>query len=146
MIQPLRAWHRRAAIALAGALPVIFVAGVLARKAPAPGNATITWDANAPAQIRWRAAVPVRLGTRLATARRSDDGTWLEVQARDLLEPDVLVYWSAAAPNGNALPAKSRLLGSIAARTLQLPGGGYAVMYSLARQNVIGSIRLGDLP
>jgi len=146
MIQPLRTWHRRAAFTLAGLLPVVFISGLLARKAPAPGNTTVTWGRNGGGQTHWRAAAPVRVGKAQVSVRRSDDGAWLEFRSSELLEPDVLVYWSATVPGGNALPGDSRLLGAIAAHRMQVPAEGYAVLYSLAHQNVIGVIPLSELP
>jgi hypothetical protein len=146
MIQPLRTWHRRAAFTLAGLLPVVFVAGLLARKAPAPRNTTVAWERNMGGQTQWRSAAPVRVGKAQVSVRRSDDGTWLEIRPSELLQPDVLVYWSATAPGGNALPGDSRLLGAIAARRMKVPAEGYAILYSLAHQNVIGVIRLRELP
>ena len=45
MTQPLRRLHRRVVIALAIVLPAAFVAGLAARKPPAPPNPGIHWQA-----------------------------------------------------------------------------------------------------
>jgi len=45
MTQPLRKLHRRVMIALAVLLPAAFVAGLAARKPPAPANGGIHWKA-----------------------------------------------------------------------------------------------------
>lgn len=145
MIRPLRDWHRRIVFALAGVLPLTFVAGLLARKAPAARNSSVVWTAGS--AIRWKSAAPIRLGTADVRARRSEDGKWLEfLGGGELLEPDVLVYSSASALAGNTLPPDARLLGSFAARRMRTDAAGHVVIYSLAHQNIIGGLRLGDLP
>jgi hypothetical protein len=155
MIQPLRTGHRRAMFALAAALPVLFVAGLVARKSPAPANQAVRWEGGAGAQVQWRQATPFRLGSTEATIRESADGTWLEIQpGADPLTPDLLVYWSATAPSRDALPPDSHLLGTLAGRRaqrMQLPGSaqqthGYVMVYSLAHQSLAGSVRLRGLP
>ena len=45
MTQPLRKLHRRVMIALAVLLPAAFVAGLAARRLPAPANPGIHWEA-----------------------------------------------------------------------------------------------------
>jgi hypothetical protein len=45
MTQPLRTTHRWIMIVLAVVLPAAFVAGLAARKAPAPSNPGIHWSA-----------------------------------------------------------------------------------------------------
>ena len=44
MTQPLRTAHRRVMILLAVLLPAAFVAGLAARKPPAPANPGIHWQ------------------------------------------------------------------------------------------------------
>ena len=44
MTQPLRTTHRRIMIVLAVVLPAAFVAGLAARKPPAPANPGIHWS------------------------------------------------------------------------------------------------------
>jgi len=45
MTQPLRRAHRRIIIVLALVLPAAFVAGIAARRPPAPANPGIHWSA-----------------------------------------------------------------------------------------------------
>ncbi len=155
MIQPLRTGHRRVMFTLAAALPVLFVAGLAARKSPAPANQAVRWEGDGGSQVQWRPATPFRLGSTVATIRESADGIWLEIQSgADPLTPDLLVYWSATAPSGDTLPPDSHLLGTLAGRRaqrIQLPGSarqtrGYVMVYSLAHQSLAGSMRLRGLP
>ena len=44
MTQPLRKLHRRMMIVLAVLLPATFVAGLAARRSPAPANPQIHWE------------------------------------------------------------------------------------------------------
>ena len=155
MIQPLRTGHRRVMFTLAVALPVLFVAGLAARKSPAPANRAVKWEEGERTQIQWRPATSFRLGSTEATIRESADGRWLEIRlSADPLTPDLLVYWSPIAPSGDALPPDSHLLGTLAgqhAQRMQLPAsarqsGGYVMVYSLAHQSLTGSVRLRGLP
>ena len=154
MIQPLRTGHRLVMFTLAAALPVLFVAGLVARKSPTPANEAVRWEGDGGSQVQWQSATPFRLGSTEATIRESADGRWLEIRlSADPLTPDLLVYWSAIAPSGDALPPDSHLLGTPAgqrAQRMQLPAsarqsGGYVMVYSLAHQSLAGSVRLRGL-
>jgi hypothetical protein len=147
VIQPLRTLHRRAAYTLAVALPAVFIAGLAARKGPAPPNGAAMWRLTPPAEVSWRPAAVVRLASTQATVRRSDDSKWIEIRTPQPLAPDVLVYWSPAGAPGSELPPGSRLLGTLAEGPVATPASaGYALLYSLPHQNIIGSIRLEGLP
>ena len=121
MILPLRRTHRRAMCALALALPVLFIAGLMARRP----------------LVREESA-----GDRIGLL--SPNGAEILVDARELWAggvdaPDALIYWTAEEPDLTILPTAARLVGSLeAARHGALPlptggaGRGYLVLYSLA--------------
>lgn len=157
MIRRLRRRHRLLVAALSLAVPAVFAAGLLARKAVpwlpelppemAPGAtpaATRTlgeWD------DLW---VGLPVTTRLLT---SAAGTLVELRPReDPGLPDLLVYWSEAEAEVGAAapPSASVLLGPAAGSaswTFRLPpaaaaGGGYLVLYSLAHQEAVAAAPL----
>ena len=126
--------------ALAPLLPAIFAAGLASRHEAAPPNPALTPDV---ARHEWRAPAALKSG---ASVSRSADGAWIRIE--HVAHPDPLVYWSAATASGTALPADARLLGT-AAGPVRLPEAsrtGAIVLYSLAHQQVIGSVRVENLP
>ncbi len=145
MIQPLRAAHRRAVFALAAALPAVFAVGLAARRPETPANPAVAWDGKA---VRWLGRSAFRLANTEAGIRRSADGAWVEISTpRDLLEPDLLAYWSPAASHAGVLPADGRLIGTIAGRRMRLPDAarsspGCVSVYSLAHESVVGTVQL----
>lgn len=159
MIRPLRARHRRVVTVLAVLVPVVFVAGLLARQ-PVPAEDDLPRSVRPATPERW-------------TAIEIDDVAWGDLALRTIwlagpepvaegprqrgvklrfLEdpriPDLLVYWAPTA-EGRALSLEAHLLGAIGdrqERSWRLPpgaaGGGVLVLYSLARQEVVGTARV----
>lgn len=143
MIQPLRTIHRNAFLLLGILLPALFVSGLLARH-KWPETSAI--------------GVPMPVGNVLTEqivdfdgrkdavdlyADRADPASVYFAPERHLVAPDILVYWSEVS-SPSALPSDAHLLGSF------LPGmhyevpfqghtRGYLVLYTAARQQVLGS-------
>ena len=151
MIQPLRVAHRWTFGVLAVALPVLLFVGLQARHPratalstlrPAPGALLKTSD-----QLWSQHAIRSEF-------YRDAQHTYLELwPARDLTEPDLLLYWVSAAPQ-SSLPTGARFLGTFAAgKAFELPLGhsedansGYLVLYSLGHQSVVDTAALEKLP
>lgn len=143
MIRPLRRIHRNVFLALGLFLPVLFASGLLARR-------------NRPAAASYGQALPVGIvlteqivvfdGRRDAVdlyADRADPGSVQFSPEKPLVAPDVLVYWSEVR-SSSALPGDARLLGPFLPGThysvpFQGRVRGYLVLYSPARQEVLGS-------
>jgi hypothetical protein len=71
--------------------------------------------------------------------------------ARELNEPDLLLYWTANAPQGSSLPTHARLMGSfLGGKSFTVPLGversGHLVLFSLAHQTVFDTARVERLP
>ena len=150
MIRPLRSRHRHTIVVLCGLVPLLFVAGLLARR-PMPRMDGVPggWPAvpSAPAvisqsDVAW-SSLPIR-----TTWLRGDAAArpMVRIEILDVLKrPDLLVYWSATTSVA-ALPADAILLGGIAdggTGTWPLPtgadAGGVLLLYSLAESDVVGS-------
>ena len=146
MISPLRRRHGRIVIVLCAALPIGFAAAILAREREAPleslpRDLARTGPAiEAPMHARDDAwgdlAISMRTGR---TAGRAI----VELEPRAQLRvPDLLVYWTAAAPPIETLPPDAHLLGALGehARRYVLPlnaDAGALVLFSMARSEVI---------
>ena len=143
MIRRLRAIHRNVFLALGLLLPVLFASGLLERRnwpAPASNGRAL------PAGIVLAEHIVVFDGRRDAVdlyADRADPGSVQFAPENPLVAPDVLVYWSEVS-SSSALPGDALLLGPL------LPGmhysvpsqgrvRGYLMLYSPARQEVLGS-------
>ena len=143
MIRPLRRRHRLMVCTLGVLLPIGFTAGIAARK-PVPVAATVppglAGKENDFSKVVWT-KTDLWPGQRIITSLRRDAAGSLavELMSRDLVKPDVLVYWAAGKDTaGEGLPDNARLLGALASRTpLPLPTdvrgeAGRFVLYSLA--------------
>jgi hypothetical protein len=144
MIQPLRIIHRRVFVVFAVVLPAIFIGGLRARH---------TWPVMAAqpfpiagvsgsveAEGNWR-----KFHIRLKSFHEGPSESVTRVQLlpqNDLAEPEVLVYWSDAAPNNSSLPDNARLLGKLDPTvSYALPemahGGGFLILFSAARNALL---------
>jgi hypothetical protein len=152
MIRPLRQRHRAAVCALAVLLPAAFAAGLAARR-PVPVAASVPPElatkASAFGKVVWTKA-DVWPDQRIITSLRRDASGAVAVEFlfRDVIRPDVLVYWAAGKESaGEGLPENARLLGAFLDRTpLPLPADargetGRFVLYSLANHEVVAVSR-----
>ena len=142
MIQPLRQVHAGMFLVLGIVLPILFVAGVRSRRIPTAKaqSETRTSPANAEHTI-------LIGGTRLsARVFRDASGTAVEISSSsEFLAPDVLVYASASESKRD-LPADAVLLGAfVSGKTYRLPSANcrFALVYSLARSEVLGAFPVG---
>ena len=158
MIRPLRTRHRVMVTVLAVALPVLFVAGLLARKplvgmdatpeALQPFSETYPMLLTETPDLWGEFAIQTRLHADTAPASRLA----VELHPEAYLKaPDVLVYWNVDTPLAEgAIPDGAYLLGTLAgtqARHFALPDtalhtDGHLILYSLAHQQTIATARL----
>ncbi len=154
MIQPLRTVHRRAFVALAFVLTTILLVGIGARRPPRRPTAR---PAEMPASAYllrksaklWRKQA---IQSGLYSDSKNPQVTYLVFEpAQELNDPDLLLYWARAEPQGNTLPAPARLLGAFAAgKAFALPRDaerdGHLVLYSLAHQEVVDTATVEAVP
>jgi hypothetical protein len=154
MIQPLRAVHRRAFVALALVLPTILVIGLGARRphlGPSAHAADVpdTGDIVRESSNLWQKHA---LQSKFYSKSDRPQDIYLVLQpAQDLNEPDLLLYWAANAPQGNALPREAQLVGAFTSgKAFLLPlhekGAGHLVLFSPAHQTVVDTARVEKLP
>lgn len=155
MIQPLRTVHRRTFVALAFVLPGIVVLGLWSRHSfPAPTAHASQVPASA--HLVRKSSAWQKNPIQSDFYRRSDDPQDLNVvvvlqPAQELNQPDLLLYWCAAAPQGNDLPGDALLLGVFSAgKAFLLPlnekRAGYLVLFSSAHQAVFDTAQVETLP
>ena len=146
MIQPLRALHRRTFITLAIVLPAILSIGIGARRRPgssfAASGLPATWYVVKQSSNLWHKQ-PI-LSTFYGTPGRPQEIHVVLVPSHELNEPDLLLYWAANPPPGEALPGETQLVGAFTrSNVFLLPlnekGAGHLVLFSPAHQTVFDS-------
>ena len=153
MIQPLRTAHRRGFIVLAVLLPAIIAGGLTARRhnampaSTSPGvlqnvagidSASATWEKNScVTKFYWDAAHEIKVRISFNPAR-------------ELHDPDLLLYW---ATNAGAVPdelSNAALLGPFhAGEAYSIPPkqvAGYLILYSLAHRTIVDRAKVKVLP
>jgi hypothetical protein len=148
MIHPLRKRHRAMVCTLGVLVPVAFVAGIAARR-PVPVVTSVAAELESRAAdfgaIVWTKA-DLWPDQRVITSLRRNAASDLAVELmfRDLVKPDVLVYWAAGKEmTVKSLPDDARLLGALSNRApLSIPAdmrgmAGQFVLYSLADHEVV---------
>jgi hypothetical protein len=154
MIQPLRAVHRRAFVALALVLPVILFIGLGARR---PRLGPSTHATNVPDtgnMVRESSTLWQKHSIQSKFYRKPDrplDTYVVLLPAEGLNEPDLLLFWATNAPQGNVLPEEAQLLGAFTTgKAFLLPlngkGAGDLVLFSPAHQTVFDIARVEKLP
>lgn len=155
MIRPLRQRHRWILLGLSVALPLLFVAGLLARKAPAvmeslPATGRVLEADAYPVVVAEREGDSLGVQLRLRADGRPARRMALELAPRQhLREPDLLVYWHPGTAAG-VLPSDGYLLGTMdgaRARVFALPDTalhtyGTVIFYTLAHQKTLETARL----
>jgi len=148
MIQPLRKIHRTIVFALGIVLPVLFIAGLVSRHAPLPAVGTVE---NKLAQRDGGTEFVLNRGSSKFTVRLVEnrkggpEREFLAIPASEFLAPDVFVYWSETQPEASLSP-NAKLLGKLGPGELyRIPSGsgGYFVLYSVAQNEVLGSVPVG---
>ncbi len=148
MIQPLRKMHRTIFFMLGIALSVLFIAGLASRHAPLPAVGTVEGklaQRNGGTEFvlnRGSSKFTVRL---LENKKAGPEREFLAIPDSGFLAADVFVYWSETQP-GASLSPNTKLLGKLGPGELyRIPSGfgGYFVLYSLAQNEVLGSVPVG---
>jgi hypothetical protein len=154
MIQPLRAVHRFAFVALAFVLPAVIVVGLAARRP------RLRYE-SPPVQIPGSAHLVTMSGTLwpkhvmrtefYSGSNRPGETTVVLIPSDEINEPDLLLYWSVDAPSGGSLPTDARLVGPFTAgKPFVLPANtersGFIVLFSLAHQTVFDTAKVEKLP
>jgi hypothetical protein len=131
MIQPLRRYHRFSFYTLGVLLPVLFSAGLVARRP------LVSIE---PTSERIHLTMPN--GTAIVTDSRELWGSAVD-------DPDLLVYWTENEPGLDSLPVNAHLLGGLPSAhsgALRVPRGdrnrGYLILYSLAYQKPVAKARV----
>jgi hypothetical protein len=154
MIQPLRVAHRRAFVGLTVVLPAILWIGIGARTSR-PGESVLVADVPAPANVVRDSSNLWQNHTIHSTFySRSDRPREIDVvlqSAKDLNAPDLLLYWTNRAPQGNNLPREAEFVGAFrTGKAFLIPlnkkSTGYLVLFSSAHQSVLDTARVEKLP
>jgi hypothetical protein len=147
MIQPLRKMHRTIFFALGIALPVLFIAGLASRHTPLPAAR----PEGKLAQTNGGTQFVLNYGSSKFTVRLVEnkkggsEREFLAIPDSGFLAPDVFVYWSETQP-GASLRPNAKLLGRLGSGELyRIASGsrGYFVLYSIAQNEVLGSVPVG---
>ena len=154
MIQPLRAVHRRAFVALSLVLPTILLIGLGARR-PRLGPSTYATDLpDTGNMVRESSTLWQKHSIQSKFYSKSDrpQDIYLVLQpAQELNEPDLLLYWVTNAPEGDVLPAGAQFGGAFTTGKafllpLQEKRAGHLVLFSRAHQTVFDTARVEKLP
>jgi len=148
MIQPLRAVHRRAFVALALVLPAILLVGLGARRPHPSPHATDVPDTGN--MVRESSTLWQKHSIQSRFYRKPDrplDTYVVLLRTEELNEPDLLLYWATNVPQGNILPGEARLVGPFATgKAFLLPlnekPASYLVLFSPAHQTVFDIARV----
>ena len=152
MIRPLRQRHRVMVCTLGVLLPVAFIGGIAARRPVAVSNSVpveLENEASDFGTVIWTKADLWPDQRIITSLRRNAAGiAAVELMFRDLVKPDVLVYWAAGKETAvESLPDNARLLGALSNRVpLPIPAdargeAGRLVLYSLADHEVVATSR-----
>jgi hypothetical protein len=153
MIQPLRAVHRRAFVALALVLPAILLIGLGARR-PRLGPSHPTDVPDTGNMVRESSTLWQKHPMQAKFYSKSDrpQDIYLVLQtAQALNEPDLLLYWVTNTPEGDVLPAGAQFVGTFTTGKafllpLQENRAGHLVLFSRAHQTVFDTARVEKLP
>ena len=154
MIQPLRAVHRRAWVALALVLPAIVLIGLGARRpwltpsAHAAGVPITAHVVRESSNLWQKHAIQSKF---YGTSDRPQDIYVVLQPAEELNEPDLLLYWASDAPQGNVLPGNAQVVGAFTTGKAYLlllneKPAGHLVLFSPAHQTVVDYARVEKLP
>jgi hypothetical protein len=153
MIQPLRKMHRLVFLVLGIVLPVLFISGLAGRHAPlSPSDRTK--DALERLNVTGGTEFEMNAGStkhkvRLIESTMSGSDREFElIPDSEFLVPDAFVYWSLTKTE-SSIAADAKLLGRFGpGERYRIPAavGGYFILFSVARNQVLGSISIGAKP
>ena len=151
MIQSLRTVHRRSFVSLAVLLPAILVVGLASRH-----RSTVAQAANGASGYisekigaRWEKNA---IATELYSESANSEQTYVVLNPGiELLEPDLLLYWTDSDNSVQALSPNARLLGPFNPGEKYLlrsneARSGRLVLYSLANGAVVDQARIEKQP
>lgn len=153
MIRRLRDSHRRFATLLAVLLPLGYAALLSHRGSVRPAADRIAADlgGRVPVGGAFQVLAQPRIdGRLLAAPGQGQPDALLITPSVDPAIPDLLAYWSPAAGDGQVLPPDAMLIGALRGSREQVlplpePGmmqGGYLILYSLVRGEILAAVRL----
>jgi len=148
MIQPLRRTHRVIFVVLGIALPVLFVGGLVARHVPlspvVPRQDKLAQNSGGSEFVMNHG--PSKFNVRLVENKKGGpEREFLMISDSGFLAPDVFVYWSETQPGASVSP-NAKFLGKLGPGELyriRSGSGGYFILYSVAQNEVLGSIPVG---
>ena len=153
MIQPLRKIHHAVFLILGIVLPVLFISALVARHAPlSPSDRTK--EALEGSKVTGGTKFVMNAGSTMHKVRLIEntmsgiDREFELIPDSEFLAPDVFLYWSLAKKE-SSIDADAKLLGKFGPRErYRIPAGvgGYFVLYSVAQNQVLGSIPIGAKP
>jgi len=154
MIQPLRAVHRRAFVALALVLPAILLIGLGAQRPRLGPSAHATDGQDTENRVRESSSLWQKHSIQTRFYRKPDrplDAYVVLSPAEELNEPDLLLYWATNSPQGSGLPGEAQLVSAFTpGKAFLLPLNqkrtGYLVLFSPAHQAVFDTARVETLP
>ena len=154
MIQPLRAFHRRAFVALAVVLPAILLIGLGVRRPRLGVGASATDLLGTGNVVSESSNLWQKHSIRSSFFRKPDrllETYVVLLPAQEFDEPDLLLYWAANAPQGNVLPGDAQLVGAFRKdKAFLLPSSqkapGHLVLFSPAHQTVFDTAAVEKLP
>ena len=152
MIRPLRARHRAMMVVLAVVVPLLFAAGLAARRAvprsmdSPPGEQASSYEDFEVIGRDDRAWGELPIITIWLRASGADTRCAVTLElSRPVKRPDLLVYWDDHPSDAGDLSEEARLLGRLGGRrrlTWEVPtpsGSGRLVLYSTAWKKVVAS-------
>ncbi len=151
MIRRLRDWHRRLVTLLVLTLPIGYATIVARRPPDREGAAPILPDlgGRVPEGLGFPLLAEPGIGAFLLATPGAAPDALLIVPDGDPAIPDLLAYWSPTAGDGRELPADATLIGALRGRRQVLPlpepgmlQGGYIILYSLVRDEILAAVRL----
>jgi hypothetical protein len=153
MIQPLRKIHRTVFLILGIVLPVLFISGLVARDAPLSPSDRTKREALERSNVTGGTDFVMNGGStrhkvRLIESMMSGSDREFELLPdSEFLAPDVFVYWSLTRKD-SSIGADAKLLGKFGPRErYRIPAvGGYFILFSVAQNQVLGSIPIGAKP
>jgi hypothetical protein len=140
--------HRTVFFALGIALPVLFTAGLASRHAPLFSARPVE---DRPAHRNGGTEFVLNHGSSKFTVRLLEnkkagpERLFLAIPDSGFLAADVFVYWTETQP-GASLSPNARLLGKLGPGEpyrIASGSGGYFVLYSVAQNEVLGSVHVG---
>ena len=151
MIQPLCTYHRRMFMLLAIALPSVLVFGLRARQTifiSALPEQDSDFKVISEQNGDWKNySIQIRL-----LSKSSDPNTFVQLlPQKEIVAPDVLVYWAGNRPQANTLPRSSQLLGTLNSEAhyplpANRPAKGALILYSLADRSILDVTSIGVQP